>query len=199
MLSVGVTGSFGSGKTTVTKMLASHGAKVLNADTITHQLLKRRGPCFTLIVRKFGKKILTKGRINRRTLGRIVFEDTKKLKSLERIIHPYVVGEIKSQLRQLAQNQHCHVVAVDVPLLFETGLDRLLDKVIVVKTKRTLQIQRLRKRTGLSRRDIMKRIEVQIPIRHKMRLADFVIDNSGSLSQTQSQVQRLWRNIKNIS
>ena len=198
MLSVGVTGSFGTGKTTVARMLARYGAKVLDADKIAHQLLKRRGPCFKAVVARYGKDILTKGRIDRRKLGRVVFDDPKKLKNLEKVIHPFIIKEIKFNLRRLAHSKRKGIVVVDVPLLFEAGLHRMVDKVIVVKANRATQIQRLVKRTGMKRNDIIKRIEIQMPIRHKIRRADFVIDNGGSLAQTRKQVKMIWRKLKDI-
>ena len=192
MLSVGITGSFGTGKTAVAKLLARQGAKVLDADEIAHRLIAPRGTCYPTIVRQFGKGILTRGRIDRRKLARIVFADPRKLKQLEKIIHPAVGREIQAKLKGFAKNKRNRIVAVEVPLLFESGLNRLVDQVIVVKSSREVQWKRLTARSNMPKEEIAKRIQSQMPLQEKIKRADFVVDNSGDLNNTQKQVREIW-------
>ena len=192
MLSVGITGSFGTGKTAVAKLLARQGAKVLDPDEIAHRLIAPRGTCYPTIVRQFGKGILTRGRIDRRKLARIVFADPRKLKQLEKIIHPAVGREVRAKLKGFAKNKRNRIVAVEVPLLFESGLNRLVDQVIVVKSSREVQWKRLTARSNMPKEEIAKRIQSQMPLQEKIKRADFVVDNSGDLNNTQKQVREIW-------
>ena len=192
---LGLTGSFGTGKSSVASILRSAGAEVIDADRIAHECLESATPSYKKIVRIFGKNILFKdGKINRPELGRMVFNNKNLLKKLNSIVHPFVVSEIKKQIKLSKEG----LIVLDAPLLIEAGLKGVVDKLIVVKATQEEQIQRLLERSSLSKFEILKRIKAQIPLREKARLADFVIDNSGSISETKKQVERirrkLWKN-----
>jgi len=192
---IGVTGSFGSGKSTVAGMLGACGFKVIDADKIVHRLLKTDREINKKIIKAFGSKIISNGNgIDRVRLGKLVFKEKGSVYRLNRIIHPKVISIIKKQLGLAARRP----VVLDVPLLIESGLNKLVNILIVVKISRKEQIKRLIKKTSLSRNDILTRIKHQIPLRDKLRLADFVIDNSGSLAKTRKQVglirRKLWKN-----
>lgn len=191
-LILGITGSFSSGKTTVARMFASGGAKLIDADKIAHSVLKPGCRAYKKIVASFGKGILAKNaRINRKKLSGIVFNNKILLEKLNAIVHPRVVGIIKEQIK----NSRSKVIVLDVPLLIEAGLVKLVDKIIVVKANTKKQIQRAKIKTSLGRVDIMKRIRSQVPLRVKLGLADFIIDNSGSIDKTRNQVAQIRRQL----
>lgn len=192
---LGVTGSFGSGKTTVARILGSFGAKVIDADKLAHDAIRPGSSAYRKIIKAFGQGVLKKNKtIDRDKLGKLVFNAKPLLKELNNIVHPEVIRQIKERVRKSAQR----VIILDVPLLIESGLDSMIDMMAVVTITREKQVQRIIDKTGLSRADILKRIKSQIPLRKKAELADFVIDNSGTIIKTKKQLEQirrlLWRN-----
>jgi len=189
---LGVTGSFGSGKTTVARQLSHLGAKIIDADKIAHRIIKPGNRIYERIVKTFGKYILKDGRtIDRHKLSRIVFNNKNALKKLNSIMHPEIIRIIRRQIK----TTRSRVVALDAPLLIEAGLENIVDRLIVVKVNRKKQIERLLDKTSLSRTSILKRIHRQVPLSKKVRLADFVIDNSGTLGETKRQVENIYKNM----
>lgn len=189
---IGVTGSLGTGKSTVSRYFGALGAKVIDADKIAHRLLKPSSCVYKKIIRIFGSRILKKDKsIDRNKLSQIVFNSSLELKKLNKIIHPEVVRAIKKGISRSAKK----AVVLDVPLLFEAGLEPLADKIIVVKASRVKQLKRLQKKASLTRQELLKRINSQMPLYDKVRLADFIIDNSGSLRKTKGQVKSLRRTL----
>lgn len=160
---------------------------MIDADEITRQVQKPGGAAYDEIVREFGQGILASdGTIDRRKLGQLVFNDYHKLQRLNEIVHPKVRTE---ELRLLELYRQRPLVVFMVPLLFENGLERLVDAVMVVVTRDDIRRQRLRQRNGWSDAEIDRRLAAQWPDEKKMSLADFVIDNSGSLEATREQVR----------
>jgi len=190
---IGLTGSFGSGKTTVARLLQSYGSQIIDADKIAASLQKPGSRIYKKIIRAFGSGVLKKDKsLNRQKLAKAVFNNRHLLKKLNRIMHPAVTKIIKSKMR----DARAKVIILDAPLLIEAGLKGLVDKLIVVKIKRKQQIERILKKTSLSKSDILKRIKSQLPLKNKVRLADFVIDNRGTVENTKRQVRRIWEKIK---
>lgn len=175
-------------------MFASLGAKVLDADKIAHQLILPGSPCFKRIVRVFGKGILTKGAIDRVKLGRLVFRAPKRLKKLEKIIHPEVIKEIRRRIAK-ARVQKVPAVVLDVPLLFESQLNKDTDAAITVRANLAAQLTRIQKKRPVTRAEFFRRIRVQLPLKQKAALSDFIIDNRGTLSATRKQVRDIWNKI----
>ena len=196
MVVIGLTGSLGTGKSTVAGMFANFGAEVLDADAIAHQLIGPQGACTKSVVKIFGSSVLDGGNIDRRKLAGIVFHDPKKIKRLEGIIHPVVKKEISARLRKFERSNNVEVVILDVPLLFESRLDRLVDYTVVVKASRQNQIKRARRKFGMSRGEALRRIRNQMPLRDKIRRADIIIDNDGPLTKTKNQVIEIWQRIR---
>ena len=188
---LGLTGGFGTGKSTVAGILAGYGVRIVDADKINHSLISPGTLTYKKIIKVFGRNILKNNNsaIDRKKLGRIVFSDPKALKQLCGITHPAVIREVKRQIKS-ARNG---IVAVDAPLLIEAGLDSLVDKLIVVNLSRGRQLKRLVQKTSLSRPEILKRIRAQLSLKSKVRLADFVIDNGGTIAKTRKQVALIWR------
>ena len=190
---IGITGNFGSGKTTIARMFKKKGAYIIDADSICHSLIQPSKPAYKKILRDFGKAILKKDNsIDRKKLAKIVFEDEKKLKTLNRLLHPYVIKEIDRLIRL---NRDKRIIIVDAPLLIESGLHKKMDKIIVVKNRLAVQVSRLKKAMGLTKIEILKRLRWQMPFEKKAGLADFIIDNSHSKNKTFVQVQRIWKQL----
>lgn len=189
---LGLTGSFGSGKTTVARILRSLGARIIDADRLARQCILPGRPAYDRVVRAFGRDILKRGAsIDRKKLAVKVFGNKKLLGELNRIIHPEVISKIREEIRKSS----ARVIVLDVPLLVEAGLKSAVDKLIVVSASQTKQINRLKQKTNLGRKEILSRIRCQLPLKTKIRLADFVIDNNGSLKETRRQVKRVWQSL----
>lgn len=198
MIVVGLTGSFASGKTTVAKMFVKRGARFLSADDLVHRLLRVRGACRQKVIRVFGKGILSRGNINRRKLAAIVFSDPLARRTLERIIHPAVIREIKEHVKKISRSRRTTVYIIEVPLLFETGLERNFDFTMTVVATRSQQIRRAQRARHLSRQEITHRIKAQLPLSVKRRLADILIDNRGPFLNTERQVSLIWKKLKTL-
>lgn len=192
---IGLTGSFGTGKTTVAAMFADLGAKVLNADRIAHQQIMPKGVCFNRVVRALGKEILTAGRIDRRKVAARVFSNIRQLRKLERIIHPVVRKVLRAKIRNYKKGRGEVVVVMDVPLLFESKLNVDSDLSVVVKTTKVTQIDRATRQHNISKADALRRIKAQMPLQKKIRLADMIIDNNGTLTNTKKQVKLIWEKL----
>ena len=187
---IGITGSLGSGKTTVAKMFGRLGAYVIDADKVYHSLIKPRGKCYKTIVRHFGKDILGKsGRVDRKKLSRVVFKDKSRLKLLNDITHSEIIKEINKIIKSKKEK----AVIIDAPLLIESGFYKEVDKIILVANEKKEQIKRAREARGISAREALKRIRMQMPFNKKLAFADFIIDNSGSKTKTLTQVKEIWK------
>ncbi len=187
---LGVTGGIGTGKSTVAKYFLRFGAKVIDADKIARNLLNPGTEVYRKTVGIFGEGILKNNKdIDRVKLAAIVFDDNKLLTKLNNLIHPQVKKIIKQEIARASEK----IIILDVPLLFEAKLENLADKIIVVKAGRAEQIQRLRNKSLCTKKDIVKRMNAQMPLSDKVRLADFVIDNSGTFDNTYKQVEKLRR------
>ena len=195
MLVIGLTGSLGTGKTTVAAMFADFGAKVLNADRIAHQQITPKGACFKRVVRTLGKNILTAGRIDRRKVAASVFTNSRQLHKLERIIHPAVRKVLRTKIQEFKKGKGKVVVVMDVALLFESKLNVDSDLTVVVKTSRVTQINRAIKQLNITKADAKRRIKAQMPLEKKIRIADMIIDNNGTLTNTKKQVKQIWEKL----
>lgn len=199
MILAGLTGGVATGKSTVARMLKACGAVVIDADELAREVVKPRKAAWHEIVRTFGAGVLNPDRtINRHALGAIVFRHPAKRRALERIIHPRVAREQKRLTRETAHKNPKAVVIYDVPLLFEAGIDKRVDKIIVVTTDRETQIARLSKRNGLSRSEALRRIRSQMPMNRKCRLADFVLDGGKDKQRLKNNVARIYENLRSL-
>ena len=200
MILVGLTGGIATGKTTVANMLKRCGAVVIDADALAREVVRPGKPAWRAIVKAFGKTVLNPDRtINRQALGHIVFRSRTKLRLLERIIHPRVAQRQAQVTRQTARKIPHAVVIYDVPLLFEAGIDKRFDKIIVVTTDREQQITRLRARNGLTRAVALQRIRSQMPLSKKIQRADYVLDGTISKTALRRNVRRLYRTLRNFA
>ncbi len=185
---LGITGNIGSGKSTIAEMFKSKDSLLIDADILAHQLFFKGSSVYKKIIATFGKKVLKAGSlIDRKTLGKIVFSNKNALIKLNSIVHPAVIKEIKRRIKDTRKK----VIILDAPLIIEAGLKNIVDKLIAIKAKKSQQILRSQKKSGLSRQDIIKRMKFQISPDEKSRFADFIIDNSGSIVKTKKQVKQI--------
>jgi dephospho-CoA kinase len=197
MIVVGLTGGIATGKSTVARLFKKCGATILDADQLARQVVERGKPAWREIVKQYGRDILAPDEtIDRRALGALVFQNRRALRLLERIIHPRVAREQRRLTRQVAERDPDAIVIYEVPLLYEAGVDKRVDAVIVVTADRETQIARLRQRDGLTRRQALRRIHNQMPLERKARLADVVLDGTRPTSQLRNEVCRLMRTFR---
>ncbi len=196
MILVGLTGGVATGKSTVAQMFQRCGAFVIDADALAHQVVEPDKPAWRAIVKTFGKAVLNPDRtINRQALGALVFRNRASLRRLEQIIHPRVAREQARLTARARRNDSKAVVIYDVPLLYEAGIDKRVEKVIVVTADRETQIARLKKRNGFPRADAIRRIRSQLPLRQKARAADYLLDGTTPRPRLLAQVKRLYREL----
>lgn len=192
-LVIGLTGGIASGKSTVANMLIDKGITVIDADIIAKQAVERGMPAYRQIIDEFGEDILLEnGDIDRRRLGALVFTNEQKRLALNSIVHPAVREEMLKRRDESIANQETFVV-LDIPLLFESKLESLVDKIIVVSVTKELQLERLIKRNQLTEEEALSRIRSQMPLEEKVSRADNVIDNSGTLEETKQRLEEILR------
>jgi len=197
-LIVGLTGGIVGGKSTVASMLRDLGAKIVDADELGHSVMLPYRPAWKKIIRLFGKDILQNNlNIDREKLGKIVFTNQTLLKKLNEITHPEIIKLIKKEINLVRNKTHNQekILIIDAALIYEAKMDRLMDKIIVVYINEDEQIKRLIKRNNLSKEEASQRIKSQIPMKEKVKMADYVIDNSNSLDKTKKQVEKIWKNL----
>jgi len=182
-LVVGLTGSFGSGKTTASRMFARRGAYLINADDVAHEALRSNHPVYRKIKSLFG----VRGKLSRAEIAREIFRNPSKRKKLEALIHPYVKRRIKQDLKKIKRG----VVIVEVPLLFESRFDRLCDVTVSVLAGQSAIIRRLRGR-GFSKREVTARLRAQMSQVEKRKKSDYVIMNSNNKNKLNEQVGKIW-------
>jgi dephospho-CoA kinase len=192
---LGLTGSIASGKSTVSKMISEFGIPIVDADVIAKQVVEAGEVAYQKIIETFGTEILLEnGEIDRPALGAIIFHDPGRRQELNQIVHPEVRKVMLEQSKKLLDEGH-QIVILDIPLLFESKLTSLVEKTIVVYVDEENQIKRLMERNNLSEEEAMARIKSQIPIREKVKLADYIIDNNGTIEHTNKQVITLMTKI----
>ena len=188
---VGLTGGFGTGKSFVASLFKRLGAKVIDADKLGHKALKKSSTAYKRVVATFGKKILKPDlSIDRKALAGIVFANRKKIAKLNRIVHPGIIKEIVKRIDSAAKSE---VLIVDAPLICETNITGLMNVLIVVKASRSNQIERSIKRFNMDEKDVCERIACQMPLKRKIRMADYTVDNNGTKEDTKRQVRKIWK------
>lgn len=199
-LIIGLTGSIGTGKSTIANKFKQLNIPVVDADLIAREVVEPGKDAYNKIVEAFGKQILQRDKtLDRGKLGEIVFEDENKRKTLNSIIHPAIRQEmIRQRDTYIAENAPC--VVLDIPLLYESKLTDFVEKVIVVTVDRDIQLQRILNRDDISEKEALQRIGAQIPVSEKEKWADAVIDNNGTIAQSEKQLVRIlteWNVLKN--
>lgn len=187
---LGLTGVIASGKSTVSALLVSKGARLVDADVIAREIMLPGHKALAAAVCQFGSGILLPdGTLNRAKLAEIVFGNPKALQTLNNLTHPAIRQEIQERMSRFEQEE---LVVVDIPLLFESEYESLFQKIVVVYVPREIQISRLIERNGLSYEQAEARLNAQMDIELKRNKANYIIDNSGDLTHTMQQVADLW-------
>ncbi|UTR11354.1 dephospho-CoA kinase [Evansella sp. LMS18] len=188
---IGLTGGIASGKSTVSAMLKKRGFPVIDADIIARETVEPGQEAYDKIVQAFGEEILHEDNyIDRKKLGSVIFNDEAKRQILNDIVHPAVRKEMKRQAQEYKESGN-ETVIMDIPLLIESNLLHMVDKVLLVYVPRTLQLERLMKRDGSEREEAESRIASQLPIDEKKSYADAIIYNEGAIEETEKQLDDL--------
>ncbi|MEU9123789.1 dephospho-CoA kinase [Streptomyces sp. NPDC048506] len=196
MVKVGLTGGIGAGKSEVSRLLASYGAVIVDADKIAREVVEPGTPGLAAVVEEFGDGVLTpEGTLDRPKLGAIVFADAEKLKALNAIVHP-LVGARSAELEAAAGPDA--VVVHDVPLLTENGLAPLYDLVVVVDAAPQTQLDRLVRLRGMAEDEAKARMAAQATRERRLAVADLVIDNDGPLEALEPQVRAVWERLREV-
>lgn len=186
---LGITGNIASGKSTVSGILSELGATVIDSDLVYRELVSPGQPLLRVLASRFGEDIVAAdGSLDRPALGKIVFSDPGALADLDRITHPDVIAEVDRRVEEIEHG----VVVLDAVKLIESGHAERCDAVWVVITSPDEQVTRLMNRNKLSEDEARRRVDAQPPLESKLKRADLVVDNSGTVEQTREQVMRAW-------
>jgi len=192
-MNIGLTGGIATGKSTVSALLINKGALLVDADVIAREVMLPGHPVLTAVADHFGQAVLlADGTLDRKELGDIVFQDPSQRQALNDITHPAIRSEIRAQMESLEREYPNRLVVVDIPLLFESGLEHMFERVMVVYAPRAIQLERLMQRNQLNRDAATARIGSQMDIEEKKMKADIVIDNSGDAELTERQIDEFW-------
>jgi len=194
-LHVGLTGSIGSGKSSVAKRLRELGAAVLDADALAREATDD-AEVLDAIARALGRELVVDGALDRAATARRVFADADARKQLSAIVHPWVRRAMASRRRALEQAEPPPAVIVeDIPLLYENGLEEGFDAVVVVDAPLELRVRRVAARSGLEPDEVRARDAAQMPLADKVARADYVVDNAGTAAELETRVDALWRTL----
>ena len=200
MIAAGLTGGIATGKSTVAAFFKEAGAKIIDTDLIARQAVEKGSAAWRRIVDHFGERILLPGgQLDRGALGDIIFKDAAQRRVLNAIVHPLVREQVDKRLADIETKAPTAVIIVDVPLLIEARMQEGMAEIIVVYAPEAVQLQRLMARNHLGRAAAAARIRSQMPIEEKKARATIVIDNSGPLSRTRRQTEKVYADLKRRS
>ncbi len=195
MIIVGLTGSVGTGKSTVAKFFKQLGAYIIDWDELARLVIQPHLKAWKEIVEYFGRDFLNADlTINRQKLAEAVFPDEENVTKLNHIVHPEVLKEDERMTSEIKSLDPAAIIIKDIPLLFELTQPVFVHKIIVVSASKQTQLRRL-KGKGVSRDDAQNRIKSQLPLEEKIKAADFVINNDGSLEETKRQVKEIYNSL----
>jgi dephospho-CoA kinase len=200
MILVGLTGGIASGKSEVSRIFKKLGAYIIDADEIAHSFLEPDTEPWKKILNAFGKTVFRPDRtIDRAALGRIVFDNPKKLKLLNAILHPFVFAEKDRRLKVIEHADPRAIIIFDAPLLIETRANEGMDKIVVVTVNPGTQLKRLMERNGLTKQEAQKRIKAQMSLRQKAKYADYIIDSCEPLPKMETRIRQVFEELKQLS
>ena len=193
---IGLTGGIASGKSTVSRMFADLGAKVIDADKIAREVVEPGKPALADIVKTFGADmLLPNGELDRKKLGAVVFNDPQKRAQLNAITHPRIAATVQERLDEL-RKQGAEVAIYEAALIVENKIHLGMEGLIVVAIDEETQIDRMARRDELTREEAQKRIRAQAPLSDKIAVADWVIETNGALPSTREKVAKVWEEIR---
>jgi dephospho-CoA kinase len=194
---VGLTGGVATGKSLVAEELKRLGAELIDADAVSREITVKGSPAYDDILKEFGPGIMAAdGSIDRKALGRIVFRDPEKLARLNALTHPRIIERIKREIESLKKKPGNPIIVINAALLIEVGHYKEMDRVVVVSAPEDLQVERLALRDGLDRDSALRIIKAQMPIEKKAALADYVIENSGTVAEAIERTGELYERLK---
>jgi dephospho-CoA kinase len=195
-LIVGITGGMGCGQTLFTKFLREQSAKTISADYIAHKIVDENREVKKELKRAFGRNIYTRsGKLKRKLLAKNIFADENKVRLLNRIVQPPLVGQIIDRIENARESNKYNLIGVDATLIFESNIEKMFDAIIVVTSKMSNRIERIKKRDNLHHKEIMQRIRKQIPIEDKVKWADFVVRNDDSIGSLKNNAKILYKKL----
>lgn len=190
---IGLTGGIGCGKTEVAKIFQHLGAKIIDADAIGKSVVETLPNVLKEIVKVFGRKFVNKnGTLKRKELGAYVFADEEKKIQLNRIVHPHLFKRVQQEIEG-AQKAGNKIIVVDAALIYETGIENIFDKVVVVNSDLKNRIERIKQRDQLTEDEISHRMAAQMPLEEKVRRATLVITNNGSVESLKEAAEKIFR------
>jgi dephospho-CoA kinase len=196
MILIGLTGNIASGKSEVARMLAEHGATIIDTDVLAREAVQPETQALRDIVKRWGKEIIAEdGSLDRAALRQIVFADQNELDALNRIVHPGVT-RLRDREVAAARQRGDEIVICVIPLLFERNLVEEFDAIVLVDAPRPLRLERLVSARGLDETEAMNMIAAQMPAELKRARADFVIENTGTLADLEREVDALWSSLQ---
>lgn len=200
MLQVGLTGGLASGKSFVGHALAELGCHLIEADELGHQVLLPGGEAYDAVVNEFGEGILDEDRyIIRRKLGALVWEKPERLAKLNSFVHPPVIAREQRIIEEVGRRDPAAIAVVESAILVETGSYRRFDRLIVVVCSFEQQVERAMKRGSYSKEEVLARLSRQLPLEEKVRVADYVVDTSGTKENTIEQVRTVYNSLRSLS
>lgn len=193
-MNIGLTGGIASGKSTVSALLVAKGALLIDADAIAREVMLPGHPVLAAVIQHFGQAVVNSdGTLHRKKLGEIVFADPVQRQTLNDMTHPAIREEMRLRMEAFEREQPDKLVLADIPLLYESGLESLYEEIMVVYVPRNVQLRRLMIRDGLTVEQAELRLSAQMDIEQKRRMADIVIDNSGTQAETERQIDLFWQ------
>lgn len=202
MLKVGLTGGIATGKSLVGSMFAELGAHIIDADKIGHELMAPGEPVYEEIVKRFGSEILNPDKtVNRGKLAELAFDQRRpRIYELNSLLHPGIIQRYEKRMEEIAAREPDAIVMLEAALLLEAGLRKRFDRIVVVSCKPQQRIERWEQRQHVdaesARREVTRRMMAQAPQEAKIQVADFVIDNSGTIEETRAQVEKVFAELK---
>ncbi|MGB9935413.1 dephospho-CoA kinase [Thermodesulfovibrio yellowstonii] len=193
MIKIGLTGNFGMGKSTVAELFKKLGAYVISADKIVETLLEEP-EVIEEIKKLFGNEVITNGKLNKKYISSIVFENPLMRIYLENILHPRVFEKVDEIVKNIPQRGEPIIVVVEAPIIFERGYQNKFDLIITVFTSEEIALERLEKK-GISKEEAFRRLKCQFPIEIKKSKSDYIINNSGTLEETAQQVEAIFQKL----
>lgn len=195
-MKVGLTGGIATGKSTVSRMLRQRGAAIVDADRVAREVVEPGTEGAAGIRKRFGDPLFRPdGSLDRQRLGQIIFADSQARRDLNRLLHPLIIRRMESETARLQRADPHSIIIWDTPLLIEENLTKYVECVVVVYIPAALQEKRLMERDGITAAEARSRIQAQMPIEEKKSFADVLIDNSGTLAETERQVDALWQTL----
>jgi dephospho-CoA kinase len=209
MLKVGLTGGIAAGKSSVGEMFVTLGARLVQADLISHSLMIPGEAVYDEVVRHFGREILNSdGSVNRHRLAEMAFGSSsgsgeKRVKELNRIVHPAVIRRQEEWMQEMGRQDPHAVAIVEAALILESGARERFDRLLVVTCNEEQRTVRFAARQSISleaaRQEVRRRMAAQLPDEEKIKAADYVIDNSGTPDQTRAQVEKVWQQLRSAA